>query len=372
MSVELYLHTNLPEDVNERQAAQTVARALFERYHRSREVYVLILNVDPWQDQSLNGVTQLDGVLLGPKFVAILEFKKSFDPILGETLDSPWYSLSADGPKELLAGSESNTNPFQQVRKARYLWANHLRRESQRLLTPRRQKDLRLGHDSYNAWSHLSTCILFHPHLHPKSQLPPLESAQLWCHIQSIEQVIPLTYTMESKLLVLTAVERRQLAAEAFHARPWHDNPLGLHNLLGYLYVAESGKSVCRYPLYSYDEFIIGRSSIAAGRGHRLDPQLTIISSLHARLETDGERVYLYDTDSKNGTFVNGRRLYPHLPVQLTDRLFRASLGRPDEKACTVWFEPETATTTASGITTLSTGTFRGSNEQLDSLDLND
>ncbi len=366
MSVELYLHTDLPEDVNERQAAQTVARALYEKYHKARELYVLILNVDPWKDAGLNGLTQLDGVLMGPKFVAILEFKKSFDPIVGEALDAPWYSQSANGRKELFAGSDSNNNPFQQVRKARYLWRDHLRRESHRLLTPRRQKALRLGQEPYDAWSHLSACILFHPHLHPKSQLPPLEGAQLWCHVQGIEQLIPLVYMMESRWLILTAEERRLLAREAFHARPWHDNPLGLHHLLGYLNVAEAGKSACRYPLYSFHEFIIGRSGATAGQGHRIDPQQTIISSLHARLETDDSQVYLYDTHSKNGTFVNGRRLTANSPTRLTNPLHRASLGRPDEKACVIWFEPEAESAKTHTISTLSTGTFLGSKELLD------
>ena len=38
---------------------------------------------------------------------------------------------------------------------------------------------------------------------------------------------------------------------------------------------------------------------------------LDVISRVHARIDTDGENVYLTDENSTNGTFVNNERLAP-------------------------------------------------------------
>ena len=356
MTVELYIHTELSNDVKERQATLAAARALHEKYHSSPDLYVFIANIDPEHDPAFAGLTQLDAVLLGPRFLTLLEFKNCFNPVIGADLKTPWYSHSSDGPEVLFAGK--SINPFQQVSYARSVWMAYLRQFAAQALKPHRVNHLLYAFEQGDAWSHLSACILFHPHLHPDSQIPPLETAQLWCHVAGISELAALTYVIESNRLLLSNEERLNIARELFHARPWIDNRLGLHHLLGYLYVQELAKDVVRYPIHSYQEFIIGRSRIAASQGHCVDSQQTIVSSLHARLETDGNSVYLYDTGSKNGTFINGRRLTPALPAQMHDRLDIVSLGRPDKQTCVFWFEPETLHPPSPTITTLPTDIF--------------
>lgn len=372
MTVEFYIHTELVNDVKERQATLAAARVLHEKYHSSPDLYVFIVNIDPDRDPAFAGLTQLDGVLLGPRFVTLLEFKNCFNPVTGADLDAPWYSHSNEGPEQLFAGK--SINPFQQVSHARNVWMNYLRQTAVQVLKPHRLNHLRYAFEPGDAWSHLSACILFHPYLHPDSQIPPLKKAQLWCHVTGVNQLAALTYVIESNRLILSADERLNIARELFHARPWVDNQLGLHHLLGYLYVQDDERNVVRYPLRSYEEFIIGRSNLAASQGHRVNPQQTIVSSLHARLETDGNNVYLYDTGSKNGTFVNGRLLSPSIPIQLHNKQDVVSLGRPDGQACVFWFEPEKLLPVPPPPTakTLLTGTFLGNQAQLGLPDMNE
>ncbi|MBK8987914.1 MAG: FHA domain-containing protein [Chloroflexi bacterium] len=339
MTVELYIHTELSNDVKERQATLAAARALYDEFHNSPELYLFIANIDPKQDPAFAGLTQLDAVVLGPRFVTLLEFKNCFNPIIATDLETTWYSHSSEGDEPMLAGK--SINPFQQVRYARNVWKNYLRQGAANVLKPSRLNHLRYAFEQSDAWSHLSACILIYPGLHPDSQLSPLKKAQLWCHIDSVSQLGKLSYIIESQRLILTAEERLVMTRTLFHARPWMDNRLGLHDLLGYLHVQEVGKEAVRYPIHSYQEFTIGRQTIPAGKGHRVQPQQTIVSSRHTRLETDGNKVYVYDTDSKNGTFVNGRQIPPNLPVQLHGTQDVVSLGPPERQVCTFWFEPE-------------------------------
>jgi hypothetical protein len=240
---------------------------------------------------------------------------------------------------QLFAGQ--NVNPFLQVRYARDVWSGYLRQSTGKALKPYRANQLRSSYEKGDAWSHLSAYILFHPHLHPDSQISPLGKAQLWCQVAGIDELVSLTFVTESNRLILTADERLKITRELFHARPWIENRLELHYLLGFLYVQEPNQEVVRYPLRSYEEFVIGRSRITANQGHQVDSQLTIVSSLHARLETDGQSVYLYDTGSKNGTFVNGRRLTPAVPAQLRDNRDKVTLGQADQQTCALWYIPE-------------------------------
>lgn len=339
MTVELYIHTELPNDVKERQATLAAARLLHEHFYDSPEVYFFIVNIEPKREKDFAGLTQLDAVLLGPRFITLLDFKNCFTPVIASDLETPWYTYGGDGMHQLFAGQ--NVNPFQQVRHARDVWSNYLRRSAEKALKTNRANQLRSAYEKGDAWSHLSACILFHPHLHPDSQIPPLEKAYLWCHLASVDKLIALTFIIESNRLVLTTEERLNITRELFHARPWIENRLELHDFLGYLYVQEPGLDVVRYPLRSYEEFVIGRSRMAANQGHQVAPQLTTVSSLHARLETDGRNVYLYDTGSKNGTFVNGRRLAPAIPTQLENKMHMVTLGPPDTETCKLWYIPE-------------------------------
>jgi hypothetical protein len=68
VTVEFYIHTELVNDVKERQATLAAARVLHEKYHSSPDLYVFIVNIDPDRDPAFAGLTQLDGVSTRPPF----------------------------------------------------------------------------------------------------------------------------------------------------------------------------------------------------------------------------------------------------------------------------------------------------------------
>lgn len=60
----------------------------------------------------------------------------------------------------------------------------------------------------------------------------------------------------------------------------------------------------------------IGRSEMC-----QIIVQLPTVSRLHARIEHEGIRYVLYDADSANGSFVNGRRIYEPHPLKNNDEI---------------------------------------------------
>ena len=193
MPVEFYIHTKMPNDMNERRAITRVARLLYERYHHSPDLYILIANIEPendplWENERL---TQLDGMLLGPGFIAILEFKSYYQPIIVEQLEDTWFTA---GVRTAVQGG-SSPNPFLQGRYARWRWTNYLRDNCHQIMNELRQYDLD------EAWQHLDVFLLFHPYLHPASKIPPLEEAGFWFHVHGVDDIKKLAYTTRSKRL---------------------------------------------------------------------------------------------------------------------------------------------------------------------------
>ncbi|WKZ44064.1 MAG: FHA domain-containing protein [Anaerolineales bacterium] len=100
-----------------------------------------------------------------------------------------------------------------------------------------------------------------------------------------------------------------QPEAEAMPANSW----LSLH-------LMDSGKIL---PLASRNEFTLGRLS----EGQPIMPDIDLtpyqayasgVSRLHAVVKRDANRVVVMDLGSSNGTYLNGRRLNPHLEEALS------------------------------------------------------
>ena len=86
MTVAFYQHSPV-EDVNERRALCKVARNLKTYLDQTEEKFYLVANINPQGDSSLPPeLTQLDGMLLGPNSVSILEFKTCYEPFDGRNL----------------------------------------------------------------------------------------------------------------------------------------------------------------------------------------------------------------------------------------------------------------------------------------------
>jgi hypothetical protein len=86
------------------------------------------------------------------------------------------------------------------------------------------------------------------------------------------------------------------------------------------LHLMDSGKIL---PLASRSEFTLGRLS----EGQPIMPDIDLtpyqayasgVSRLHAVVKRDGNRVLVMDLGSSNGTYVNGRRINPHVEEPLS------------------------------------------------------
>jgi hypothetical protein len=85
------------------------------------------------------------------------------------------------------------------------------------------------------------------------------------------------------------------------------------------LHLMDSGKIL---PLASRNEFTLGRLS----EGQPIMPDIDLtpyqayasgVSRLHAVVKRDVERVMVMDLGSSNGTYINGRRINPHVEESL-------------------------------------------------------
>jgi hypothetical protein len=86
------------------------------------------------------------------------------------------------------------------------------------------------------------------------------------------------------------------------------------------LHLMDSGKIL---PLASRNEFTLGRLS----EGQPIMPDIDLtpyqayasgVSRLHAVVKRDADRVMVMDLGSSNGTYVNGRRINPHVEESLS------------------------------------------------------
>jgi hypothetical protein len=339
MPVKFYIHTELPNDGKERLALYRTARALHNEYRHANDLYILIANLDRTNNLTRTDLTQLDALLLGPRFIAILEFKNCFEPIIAADLNKPWYVDK--GAEDRVMLGKRDRNPFQQVEDARRRWANFLQATASDYLSSRRARELE------NAWLHLSACILFHPYLHRRSSFPPLGEASYWCHIGGIDEIIPFTQVMRSSILDFTAAEQLALADKVFFAHPWDEMEKSFQGILGYLRVWEGEQSTGRFPVFRHDQIIIGRSSLA--NGPHISHKADLVSGVHALIESDNERVCVRDLDSTNGTYLDNEQLQDETTKYLSaeKKLILASSG---SRGCQLRFEKVTESRTSATI----------------------
>lgn len=321
MPVEYYLHTPILENLNEKRAFMRVAQLLQQRYGHSTTPFTLIANVQPEANSPLAGLPQLDAVLLGPQFIAFLEFKNYFDPIQAHYLDGKWKTISHK-KSQIVAGG-TKRNPYLQARHARKAWQAFL--------------DETLSQD-------LNTFILFHPYLHQDSKLPQLGKDNYWLRISSIENILELIFTTSSRKLSFSLSQQQIIAQKDFHAQPWLQLSGLLSQIVAYLHVFEPGQNPIRYPIYAYDDFTLGRS---ARQKHRVHLRSSSVSSAHAHIYTHDLKFFVSDLGSKNGTFVNGIKVLEPTQIYENERVL---LGGTESNATAIWIQmlkPELSDVTA-------------------------
>jgi hypothetical protein len=119
--------------------------------------------------------------------------------------------------------------------------------------------------------------------------------------------------------LVTQAITDEQIADELSRKSPRPDLLSSPPNSWISLHLMDSGKIL---PLASRNEFTLGRLS----EGQPIMPDIDLtpyqayasgVSRLHAVVKRDADRVLVMDLGSSNGTYVNGRRINPHVEESL-------------------------------------------------------
>ena len=299
MSVSFYLHTPLSDSSNEWPAVSRLTRLMKRHFAHDPKQYNLIFNIYPNENiRNAEGkkLTQLDALLIAPKFVAIIEFKRCFKPIRAESLESPWLA----GADEFQLKGGKAENPFLQVQYARKVWATYLAEKCAFHFSSVKLYDWK------KRWSHLSVFLLLFPYLHPDSSLPPLETASKWLAIRGINDLGRLVFHTHSPNFDFSPEVTETIVTEIFGAQPWPELDTVQDEQIGNLFIYEPNWPLIRMPLYRYDDISIGRSSTQQVRIHS---QFRRISKAHARIEVLDGQIRLFDAGSTNGTFVGERRL---------------------------------------------------------------
>ena len=119
--------------------------------------------------------------------------------------------------------------------------------------------------------------------------------------------------------LTTQAITNEQIADELNRKAPRPDPLSAPANSWISLHLMDSGKIL---PLASRNEFTLGRLS----EGQPIMPDIDLtpyqayasgVSRLHAVVKRDADRVMVMDLGSSNGTYLNGRRLNPHMEEAL-------------------------------------------------------
>lgn len=296
MPVKFYAHTPV-DDLGERGALFEVARRLLDRYAGAdAPSFTLVANVVPdrvpaWREYEL---TQLDALLLGERFVAILEVKNIARPVKGEE-GTRWWIIKSDNRRDhddVKSGNQRN--PYIQLKHARYQWTNFLREETRSLVSE--------GQLSPFDWDKLSGRILFYPSLHPESELfdPPK-----WLRFISPREIVD-DAAANTAGFQLTPELMRGMAEDVLQARVW-ELTRTIRRRLGVLTVFRPNSSLYdTYPIYAHSQMTIGRRS---DNDIPVDVGYSRTSRRHARIVADEETITLYDEDSRHGTYVNDRRV---------------------------------------------------------------
>ena len=114
-------------------------------------------------------------------------------------------------------------------------------------------------------------------------------------------------------------ISDEEIAQELNEKEPRPEPPSSPTNSWISLHLMDSGKIL---PLATRNEFTLGRLS----EGQPIMPDIDLtpyqayasgVSRLHAVVKRDASRIFVMDLGSSNGTYLNGRRLNPHMEEDL-------------------------------------------------------
>lgn len=320
MTVEYFIQRD-PQYAHEELAVVKLAQLMQRAFAASSRFYLLAANVCFWR-------TQADALVLTPHAIILLEFKSCSDPVYGRA-HGCWHVISGQG--KIRGGSHDN--PYQQILANRAKLIKYLDRNRQRFLNSGRARQ------AAGQWGQISGAIIFHPHLHPDSDIVTPPDSRAWLGVIGLNETAEFLFSRFSPQFDFRPQELRQLAVEALHCRPWDDVTTLLPPLPGngYLWLLDESEQ------HTYGFPITDKTTIGRSRDNTLvvPRRYSHTSRYHAFVQLAGTEPWLYDNSSTHGTFVNGQavNLEKGHALKHGDRV---TLGAPDAVgACQLCFESQ-------------------------------
>ena len=300
MPIHFFLHAGLPDKQPERLALFQVANLLAKAFQRESDTYAFVGNIDPQQDQKLisinRSLNQLDGLLLGPNLISILEFKHYFNPISVERTEDqpehwPWVVMKRD----LTIHRLGKRSPIRQLQLAKHRWGAVFQdlRFSLKGEVPFEAE--RLEHS-------INSLLLFYPYLNREAIPQEIEQID-WFHYGSVRQVEQLVRSLTSDVQVSPETILHWAGNHGIGASSWDFMNRASQTVFARLEIIEHKKQGRRQEvlLFNNSTQIIGRVNREAVYDVNLESGS--ISRPHAMIEVIQGEVRIRDIGSKFGIY---------------------------------------------------------------------
>ncbi len=337
MTVKIYVSRDSqeqpwpPDFVHENQAVIEILKRWWV-FHPAEALYVAIANLH---------YPSADLVVLTRHGIGIMELKHYYGHI--ERRGSTWYA----GPTPIKSGAEDQgrRNPHEQVQ-------NYAAKIREKLLNSQQIPEWLPGRRSEKEAFKFQTAVCFtHPDADFKSFKTDLRQhplpTQAWESFAVLglkdtpEWVASLRFEADQgrerrfEPHTLTDEAMVRIATRLFHGTEWTEvyplMPTG--EPYGYLTLLENGQRIQVFGL-DQDDMVIGRDPLC---GVPIPERFARVSQKHARIWRELGKVYIADSDSTNGTYVNRlkirgkRELKPSVQITLGG-------NTPGEKVCLLTF----------------------------------
>lgn len=289
----------------EREPVTQIARSLHNQFSQTSKYYALLANVD-LPSRGKGNTRQLDAILLSEDGMAVIDFKSANVPFIPTFDNRPW--LYKNG-KTVKAGTSNN--PFRQVmeqRKALYRFMQRLPDYVEKLQINKRFRQ----HAGRNLKSKKVNKNFYHFDIQgrivltgERFDIEPVkrEHYQQWFDIIWQDDCASFTRSMTfNKGVKLSPETIRIMIEKMFGLSPWIELESLYQKPFGFL----TGESLALpVPLLN--------STVKLGRNYsiavRIAMEKTQVSREHAMITQTPEGSLLQDSGSRNGTWINGKRL---------------------------------------------------------------
>lgn len=185
MSFSAYLLSKF-ETTHENQFYKKLADELRKKFGTDQGEHVLLANV------ACNG-HQIDAIFLKSGQITIIDFK-DYSGKLEFSENNPWKLTDPTGKLQFVQGGNQNRNPFQQVKAYRFVLAEFLKANEQKIIEGVRQPV---------EWIHTGTIVLFHQDIIFDNDTLP-QGIKRYFRISDFKHIADELFNLNSKSLNLT------------------------------------------------------------------------------------------------------------------------------------------------------------------------